>query len=166
MGTKTCLLVYTVGVICEAFGYFTLYWEVTEYDDYHSGLWEACRGEVCSSTTNNLCYFEATQALETLALVIGGVGLLFLFLYFFISQTSYDISLCIASLAAVVFAACCAILGVIIYGCKTSLPVSWSYALAVVGGILYGLAAILIAVYLIRNAEKYTDDKLRMSSTP
>ncbi|XP_060079638.1 uncharacterized protein LOC132559049 [Ylistrum balloti] len=155
MGTKVCLFIYTTGVLFHASGYFTLYWEVTGYDNYHSGLWESCRDEVCSPTTNHLCYFEATQVLETLAVVTGSLGLLLLFFYFFISKTSFDVSLCVASLILVVFSACCAILGVIIYGCKTSLPVSWSYALAVIGGISYGISAIFLSVYLLNNTDKY-----------
>ncbi|XP_033731416.1 uncharacterized protein LOC117321044 [Pecten maximus] len=157
MGTKTCLFFYGMGVLFHASSYSTVYWEVTGYDDYHSGLWEACRDGVCSFTTNHLCFFEATQVLETLALVTGSLGLLLLIFYFYISKTSFDLSLCIASLIAVSFSACCAILAVIIYGCKTSLPVSWSYALAVVGGICFGITTILLAVYVMNNSDKYTN---------
>ncbi|XP_069106129.1 uncharacterized protein [Argopecten irradians] len=155
MGTKICLFFYGISVLFNASGYFTSHWEVTGYDDYHAGLWVACRNGMCKSTTNNLCYFEATQVLETLSLVTGSLGLLLLTFYYFISRTSFDVSLCVASLIAVAFSGCCALLAVIIYGCKTSFALSWSFALAVIGGLCYGITAILLAVYLINSSDKY-----------
>ncbi|XP_060063800.1 uncharacterized protein LOC132544244 [Ylistrum balloti] len=147
---KVFFLCLTAGFWFHLIGFATSYWSHSKFVTV--GLWKACyRGYECTKTTYTTSYFEATQAFESLALVAGFIGLLLLIFYIFINQSPYNISLYIASLVGVAFAACCAILGVIIYGCKTSLPLSWSYALAVVGGILYGISAILMAVHLLQK---------------
>lgn len=145
---KVFFLLLVAGFWIHLIGFVTPYWSHSRF--VTMGLWRVCyRGYDCTKTAYTTSYFEATQAFESLALVAGFIGLLLLILYIFISQTSYNISLFIVSLVAVACAALCAILGVIIYGCKTSLPLAWSYALSVVGGIFYGVSAILMAVYLI-----------------
>ncbi|XP_033727704.1 uncharacterized protein LOC117317029 [Pecten maximus] len=147
---KVFFLFLTAGFWLHLIGFATSYWSHSEFVTV--GLWKACyRGYECTKTTYTTSYFEATQAFESLALVAGFIGLLLLAFYIFINQSSSNISLFIASLVAVAFAACCGILGVIIYGCKTSLPLSWSYALAVIGGIFYGISSILMAVYLLQK---------------
>ncbi|XP_069106599.1 uncharacterized protein [Argopecten irradians] len=147
---KVFFLSLTAGFWIHLIGLATTYWSHSRFVTL--GLWKACyRGYECTKTTYTSSYFEATQAFESLALVAGFVGLLLLIFYIFINQLSNNISLFIASLVATAFAACCAILGVIIYGCKTSLPLSWSYALAVIGGLAYGFSAILMAVFLLQR---------------
>ncbi|XP_048730554.2 uncharacterized protein LOC125647783 isoform X1 [Ostrea edulis] len=156
---KTCILTptfhcledaYTAAVLFHLIGFSTAYW--TNRSSYvysnHWGLWKSCR-IYCSSMGTKSGWFGATQAFETIGLIAGFVGLILTILYIFVTQTAGNRVLFIIDLLAVGIAAGSTLLGVIIYGANAS-ALSWSFALAVIAGLVYGVAGALMVIHLLK----------------
>ncbi|XP_062568868.1 uncharacterized protein LOC134231014 isoform X2 [Saccostrea cucullata] len=119
---------------------------------FYTGLWEACILTPrfhCLEDPYSAGWFGATQAFETIGLIGGFVGLILIILYIFIDKTAGNRVLFIISLVAVGIAAGSTLLGVIIYGANGS-ALSWSFALAVIAGLIYGVATALMAIHLVK----------------
>ncbi|XP_062567681.1 uncharacterized protein LOC134229914 isoform X1 [Saccostrea cucullata] len=147
---KITFICVIVAVLFHLVGFSTAYWSNwTGYVySHHWGLWKICQ-PYCYSVSSGSGWFGATQAFETIGLIGGFVGLILIILYIFIDKTAGNRVLFIISLVAVGIAAGSTLLGVIIYGANGS-ALSWSFALAVIAGLIYGVATALMAIHLVK----------------
>ncbi|XP_022309036.2 uncharacterized protein LOC111114826 isoform X2 [Crassostrea virginica] len=131
-------------------GYSSTHW--SDGGVFYTGLWRACfltPHPRCLRDPYSAGWFGATQAFETIGLIAGIVGLILVVLYIFINQTAGNRTLFIVSLVSVGIAAGSTLLGVIIYGSHGS-ALSWSFALAVIGGLFYAVSTALMIIHVIK----------------
>ncbi|XP_055995868.1 uncharacterized protein LOC125647783 isoform X2 [Ostrea edulis] len=131
-------------------GYSSTHW--SDGGVFYTGLWKTCILTPtfhCLEDAYTAGWFGATQAFETIGLIAGFVGLILTILYIFVTQTAGNRVLFIIDLLAVGIAAGSTLLGVIIYGANAS-ALSWSFALAVIAGLVYGVAGALMVIHLLK----------------
>ncbi|XP_022309028.1 uncharacterized protein LOC111114826 isoform X1 [Crassostrea virginica] len=152
---KIAFIFLIVSVLFHLIGFSTVSWSQSHWiDQYgrqfssHSGLWRICFTH-CVARPMGFGWFGATQAFETIGLIAGIVGLILVVLYIFINQTAGNRTLFIVSLVSVGIAAGSTLLGVIIYGSHGS-ALSWSFALAVIGGLFYAVSTALMIIHVIK----------------
>lgn len=145
---SSALLVTAVFV--HVIGFSSIYW--SDGGVFYTGLWRACfltPGFHCRQDPYSAGWFGATQAFETIGLVAGFIGLILVCQYIFINKLAGNRTLFIINLVIVGIAAGSTLLGVIIYGVHGS-ALSWSFALAVIGGLLYLVSMALMLVHVIK----------------
>ncbi|KAJ8322217.1 hypothetical protein KUTeg_000688 [Tegillarca granosa] len=152
---KVFFILLIVGILFHIVGFATPYWSDDDYYS-HNGLWRSCyyrhvyHGQQCFKTNFSASWFEATQAFQVIGLVAAFIGLILVILFIFVTQTSNNRTVYIIGMVAVLVAAGCTILSIIIFGSKVS-ALSWSFALAVIGGILYGVAGLLMLINMLKR---------------
>lgn len=146
---KLSSAVLVTAVFVHVIGFSSIHW--SDGGVFYTGLWRACfltvPGFHCRQDPYSAGWFGATQALETIGLVAGFIGLILIVLYIFINKLAGNRTLFITSLVAVGIAAGSTLLGVVIYGVHGS-ALSWSFALAVIGGLLYLVTVALMLVHV------------------
>lgn len=145
---SSALLVTAVFV--HVIGFSSIHW--SDGGVFYTGLWRACfltPRYHCRQDPYTAGWFGATQAFETIGLVAGFIGLILIFQYIFINKIAGNRTLFVISLVIVGTAAGSTLLGVIIYGVHGS-ALSWSFALAVIGGLLYLVSMALMIVHVIK----------------
>ncbi|XP_011423928.1 uncharacterized protein [Magallana gigas] len=150
---KIVFILVISAVLFHLIGFSTVSWSHAHSADQYGhrhitylGLWIACDPH-CFRLSPGFGWFGATQALETIGLVAGFIGLILIVLYIFINKLAGNRTLFITSLVAVGIAAGSTLLGVVIYGVHGS-ALSWSFALAVIGGLLYLVTMALMLVHV------------------
>lgn len=157
--SKVIIVVFTLGMVLFVTGFATDYW--SDDDVTHRGLWRRCTLGVCTEggftdvfnvfKDDNLSWFEATQAFETLGFIAAVAALVLIVLYIFVPATSGKRIVFILCMLACFAAAGCIILGIIIYGAKVKDNLSWSYALCTIAGIIFGVSGILLIVDMLQK---------------
>jgi len=133
---KVSVILLPIAFLLDLIGIATSYWvSWPAYGyNYHSGLWDFY---------NEPSWLEATQAFEVLGFIAGLAALVLIILYIFVPATSGKRIVFILTLVMCFAAAGCIILGIVIYGSKSS-HLSWSFALCTIAGIIFGVAGVLL----------------------
>lgn len=160
---KISFFVELVGFLFHMVAFYTNSWTVYTFmpmpphDFYvtrYIGLWKTCSANYakydCRYFESLASWFEAVQAFETLGFIAGIVALILIILYVFVPATSGKKIVSILSMLAAFAAAGCIILGIIIYGAKSH-DLSWSFALCTIGGVLFGIAGLLLAIDMMKR---------------
>ncbi|XP_021377531.1 uncharacterized protein LOC110465780 isoform X2 [Mizuhopecten yessoensis] len=147
------LLMIAVGFVLNTIGFAAPYW-VTSPLGSRFGLWMYCDFlDNCyqwDSDGITFAKFEQIRAFEGLGFVGTLAVLLFTVLYLCVPKVSgnkilgiLDVLVCFASAGAI-------LIGVIIFGSEQS-NLGWAFGLSTAGGILFGLAGVLIILAMCRK---------------
>ncbi|XP_041360855.1 uncharacterized protein LOC121377062 isoform X1 [Gigantopelta aegis] len=147
---KGSLVLILLGCLLDVIGFGSPYW--ISAPGQHQGLWKLCISDICYDLLNARQYLpgwlRATQFFETVGLIlIGAAGILLILtilVQMFRDKKIFPILNAILCFAA----AGCIFVGVIIYGTQDGFSsyLSWAFALCIVGGILVGVAGVLLIV--------------------
>ncbi|XP_041360856.1 uncharacterized protein LOC121377062 isoform X2 [Gigantopelta aegis] len=147
---KVCLILIPLGALLHLIGFASPYWFSVLI--IHSGIWRVCNTNgKCADyldSSNLPGWLRATQFFETVGLIlIGAAGILLILtilVQMFRDKKIFPILNAILCFAA----AGCIFVGVIIYGTQDGFSsyLSWAFALCIVGGILVGVAGVLLIV--------------------
>ncbi|XP_064603166.1 uncharacterized protein LOC135468702 isoform X1 [Liolophura sinensis] len=140
--TKVALVTISVADLILLIGVSTNYWYHESYrylihlGNPHFGLW---RGGYY------LSFWQATQAMECIGLILGVIALILVILYLFVDQFRGNKNIVLYSLVSAIAAGIFITIGIIIWGTHyPSYQLGWSFALACVGGVFLFLAGLLL----------------------
>ncbi|XP_064603167.1 uncharacterized protein LOC135468702 isoform X2 [Liolophura sinensis] len=137
--TKIAFIAMCIGLLLFIIGFSTDFW-VKAYGHrgiyVHLGLW---------GFAAYMSFWQATQAMECIGLILGVIALILVILYLFVDQFRGNKNIVLYSLVSAIAAGIFITIGIIIWGTHyPSYQLGWSFALACVGGVFLFLAGLLL----------------------
>ncbi|XP_067682390.1 uncharacterized protein [Haliotis asinina] len=156
MLSKVGLGLAAAALLFDIIGFATDYWMAGSTDtpygviDMHLGLFKSCGAGICVSFGSaELDWQTATKALVILGFLLGLGSLALIIVYLFLKtdQMLFKTIAFVLAFAAAGFT----IIGIIVFAAKATevnqiLNLSWSFALTIIGGLLYGTTGTVLVI--------------------
>ncbi|XP_067682189.1 uncharacterized protein [Haliotis asinina] len=157
MLSKVGLGLAAAALLFDIIGFATDYWMAGTTTipfvgsvDMHLGLFKSCTAGQCASFGSaELDWQTATKALVILGFLLGlgSLALIIVYLFFKTDQMLFKTIAFVLAFAAAGFT----IIGIIVFAAKATeanqiLNLSWSFALTIIGGLLYGAAGTVLVI--------------------
>lgn len=122
---------------------------------FDEGLWRSCINSICADIdVAGRDWLQAVRAFQSIGVLASCVAIATLLFYIFKSDFRRKFLVFLVAAISSIVTGGCILLSVLIYGISIKLSLSWSFALAVVSGILFGISGAFLQGSFIREAKE------------
>ncbi|XP_060074925.1 uncharacterized protein LOC132554621 [Ylistrum balloti] len=122
---------------------------------FDEGLWRRCINSICADIdVAGRDWLQAVRAFESMGLLGSCIAITTLLCYIFKSDFRQRFLIFLVSAISSIVTGGCILLSVLIYGISIKISLSWSFALAVVSGVIFGISGALLQGTFIKEAKE------------